>query len=300
MTAALDGLVLVVDDNHVDLDVLTMVLQNEGTEIAVATDGRSAWQMLGEERPDLVFLDVNLPDVNGFELCQRMQQCPETQDVPVIFMTALSDRESKLKGLRMGAVDYIGKPFDVEELLARFRLHFSLCKTTKALREKNAELDDTRTRLEAELAERRMAEEERCKLHQQIVEAQRARLLELSTPLVPISEGVLVMPIVGAMDEDRATQMLDAALQGAAEARARFVIVDLTGLRGRGTRVAPMLPRLRDGLALLGTQVVLTGMSGNAARTIIHEGIDLGGIPTRATLKEGIRLATRECGAALR
>ncbi|MDC3958942.1 response regulator [Polyangium jinanense] len=300
MTGALDGLVLVVDDNHVDLDVLTMVLQNEGTEIAVATDGRSAWQMLGEERPDLVFLDVNLPDVNGFELCQRMQANPETKDVPVIFMTALSDRESKLKGLRMGAVDYIGKPFDVEELLARFRLHLSLCKTTKALREKNAELDDARTRLEAELAERRSAEEERTRLHQQIMEAQRARLLELSTPLVPISEGILVMPIVGVMDEDRTTQMLDAALQGAAEAKATFVIVDLTGLRSFDARVAPILPRLRDGLALLGTQIVLTGISAEAARAIIHQGIDLNRIPTRATLKEGIRLATRERNASVR
>ncbi|BAU12469.1 response regulator receiver sensor signal transduction histidine kinase [Leptolyngbya sp. NIES-3755] len=120
------GFILVVDDNTTNLSVLSQALKQVGWKVRVAMDGESALQKVQEERPELILLDVMMPGIDGFETCRRLKADAATHDIPVIFMTALSDTESKIKGLSIGAVDYIAKPFEQEEVIARVKIHLQL------------------------------------------------------------------------------------------------------------------------------------------------------------------------------
>jgi signal transduction histidine kinase/HPt (histidine-containing phosphotransfer) domain-containing protein len=125
-------LILLVDDNPKNLQVLGNLLDEYRT--AVATGGREALKFIRKIRPDLVLLDVMMPDMDGFEVCESLQASAETRSIPVIFLTAKTEAEDVVKGFRLGAVDYITKPFRKEELLARVRTHLKLKKTENALR----------------------------------------------------------------------------------------------------------------------------------------------------------------------
>jgi diguanylate cyclase (GGDEF)-like protein len=119
--------ILIVDDNPNNLDVLYDLLSEEGFEILVARGGESAIEKAEYTLPDLILLDVMMPPgIDGFETCDRLKHNHITKDIPVIFMTALSDVDNKVKGLRSGAVDYITKPIQHEEVLVRVRLHIRL------------------------------------------------------------------------------------------------------------------------------------------------------------------------------
>lgn len=146
--------ILVVDDNPTNLDVLSETLTSVGFRVAFAVDGESAIKQIKYRPPQLVLLDVMMPGIDGFETCQRLKADPLTRDVPVIFTTALVDAENKVKGLSLGAVDYITKPFQQEEVIARVRLHLQLCNLTKTLEEQNRLLRqeiEQRKKAEAEL-----------------------------------------------------------------------------------------------------------------------------------------------------
>ena len=125
-------LILLVDDNPKNLQVLGNLLEEYRT--AVATGGREALKFVRKIQPDLVLLDVMMPDMDGFEVCEALQASAETRPIPVIFLTAKTEAEDVVKGFRLGAVDYIAKPFRKEELLARVRTHLKLKKTENALR----------------------------------------------------------------------------------------------------------------------------------------------------------------------
>lgn len=118
--------ILVVDDTPTNIQVLFDVLKASGYRIAVAKSGESALKRLQEALPDLILLDVMMPGIDGFETCRRLKENQITQDIPVIFMTALADPVDKVKGLNLGAVDYITKPIQQEEVLARIRVHLQL------------------------------------------------------------------------------------------------------------------------------------------------------------------------------
>jgi signal transduction histidine kinase len=118
--------ILVVDDNPTNIQVLFDVLQASHYQVAVAKSGESALQRLEKHLPDLILLDVMMPGIDGFETCRRLKASDRTQHIPVIFMTALSDTVDKVKGLSLGAVDYITKPIQHEEVLARIRVHLQL------------------------------------------------------------------------------------------------------------------------------------------------------------------------------
>src|ERR671932_2322940 len=135
------GFILIVDDTPVNLEVLSDALSSAGFEIAVAIDGESAIEQVAYELPDLILLDVILPGIDGFETCRQLKGNASTHDIPVIFMTALSDSEEKVKGLSLGAVDYITKPFQQEEVLARVKLHLKLHVLAEKLEEKNMLLE---------------------------------------------------------------------------------------------------------------------------------------------------------------
>ena len=146
--------ILVVDDTPTNLRVLSEALANGGFEIAVATTGESAIRQVQHNPPDLILLDVQMPGMDGFETCRYLKANPITQDIPVIFMTALSGTESKVKGLSAGAVDYITKPFQQDEVLARVSVHLKLRHLTKRLEEQNILLKQFNEKLEYKVAER--------------------------------------------------------------------------------------------------------------------------------------------------
>ena len=122
----LKGEVLVVDDTAANLALVSQILEEAGCEVAVALDGDRALKLARTHPPDLILLDVQMPRINGFEPCQYLKAEAKTASIPVIFMTALNDPDSKVRGFNAGAVDYITKPFQETELLLRIRTHLQL------------------------------------------------------------------------------------------------------------------------------------------------------------------------------
>jgi signal transduction histidine kinase len=138
MTVASETIrILLVDDNPTNLKMLSESIRDQGWTTLIATDGESAIEQTEYAQPDLILLDVMMPGIDGFETCRQLKSNLNTFRIPVIFMTALSDSIDKVRGLDMGAVDYIVKPFQHEEVLARIKLHLKLHQLTKALEEKN-------------------------------------------------------------------------------------------------------------------------------------------------------------------
>jgi len=132
--------VLMVDDTPANLSVLYDLLSEANYDVLVAEDGESALERAAYARPDLILLDVMMPGIDGFETCRRLKEQPETRDIPVIFMSALSDTVDKVKGLRLGAVDYVTKPFQHEEVLARIHTHLTLQQLKRDVAEREARL----------------------------------------------------------------------------------------------------------------------------------------------------------------
>ncbi|MGR9107288.1 MAG: sigma 54-interacting transcriptional regulator [Gammaproteobacteria bacterium] len=134
------SLILVVDDTPANLHLLFDLLSAHGFNISVAEDGESALEQLAFIRPDLILLDAMMPHLDGFETCRRLKQRPDTQNTPVIFMSALTDTVDKVKGFSLGAVDYITKPFQQEEVLVRINSHLALERLKSRLRENESRL----------------------------------------------------------------------------------------------------------------------------------------------------------------
>ena len=119
-------LVLIVDDVPRNLQVLGNLLREENLDISVATNGEQAINIANEILPDLILLDVNMPGINGFEACKQMQEEEKTKKIPIIFLTARTETEDIVEGFELGAVDYVTKPINSAELLARVRSHLEL------------------------------------------------------------------------------------------------------------------------------------------------------------------------------
>ncbi len=130
--------ILIVDDTPANVSVLVDALADTGFQLMVAEDGEDALEQVRHTRPDLVLLDVMMPGLDGFETCRRLKADAATRDVPVIFMTALTDTAEKLKAFAAGAVDYITKPLQHEEALARIRTHLTLRRLQRELQEQLA------------------------------------------------------------------------------------------------------------------------------------------------------------------
>ena len=122
------GQILAVDDISTNLKVISLTLRNAGYAVSTAIDGERALKRLQHYQPDLILLDISMPGIDGFETCRRIKADRNTRHIPVIFLTALSDTVNKVKGLELGGVDYITKPFDQAELLARIKVHIDLKK----------------------------------------------------------------------------------------------------------------------------------------------------------------------------
>ncbi len=142
-----------------------------------------------------------------------------------------------------------------------------------------------------EISERVQAERERSKLQEQIISAQAAALAELSTPLIPINEQIVVVPLIGALDSHRASQLLETLLQGIEASRTRFAILDITGVPVIDTHVANALIRAAQAVSLLGAQMIITGIRPEVAQTLVAIDVPLANIITRSTLQSGIAYA---------
>lgn len=173
------GSILIVDDNPTNLGVLSDCFSDSGFEILVAQDGESAIDKAEYAQPDIILLDILMPGIDGFETCDRLKTSASTQDIPVIFMTALSEIVDKVRGFQLGAVDYITKPVQHEEVLARVTTHLTIRNLTKRLKEQNS-------RLEQEIRDRKQAQEQLLRLQAELQEAlaQEKELSELKSRII--------------------------------------------------------------------------------------------------------------------
>ena len=142
--------ILIVDDNSTNLSILSQALKQVGLKVRMAMDGLSAIN-IAQQSPELILLDIQMPGIDGFETCARLKANPLTERIPIIFMTALNDTDSKVKGLSLGAVDYISKPFEEQEVVARVNVHLQLRHLTQALEEKTQQLNAKNLHLEETL-----------------------------------------------------------------------------------------------------------------------------------------------------
>ncbi|WP_201026172.1 hybrid sensor histidine kinase/response regulator [Mastigocoleus testarum] len=132
--------ILLVDDTPNNLQVLFSYLEEQGFKVLLAEDGESALQIAQSQAPDLILLDVLMPEIDGFETCRQLKAQSSTKDIPVIFLTALSETVNKVQGFKLGGVDYITKPIEQEEVLARIQTHLTLQKMRRTLAAQNQEL----------------------------------------------------------------------------------------------------------------------------------------------------------------
>lgn len=146
----------------------------------------------------------------------------------------------------------------------------------------------------------RHGERERSALQQQVIDAQAQALLELSTPLIPVAAGVLVMPLIGSIDAARAARITEALLSEIARLRARTVILDITGVRTIDSQIADALLRSARAVRLLGAEAILTGIRPEVAQTLVELGLDLAQLTTLSTLQSGVAHALRRLGVTLR
>jgi serine phosphatase RsbU (regulator of sigma subunit) len=118
--------ILLVDDNPTNLQVLFQTLNGQGCKLLIAKNGETALSIAQKTHPDLILLDIMMPGIDGFEVCQRLKSNPATKDIPVIFLSALDETKDKVKGLQLGAVDYVAKPFQADEVIARVNTHLTI------------------------------------------------------------------------------------------------------------------------------------------------------------------------------
>ena len=136
--------ILVVDDQPINVQLLKRKLEREGIRITAAYNGLEALEAVKRDKPDLILLDVMMPDMDGIEVCQRLQANPETHGIPIIFITARTTKESKLEGLGVGAVDYITKPIDLDETLARVQTQLRFVQINRQLVDLTRRLEESR------------------------------------------------------------------------------------------------------------------------------------------------------------
>lgn len=132
---ASSGSILAVDDTPASLKLLTDILREAGYDVRSARTGQIALKAALSEPPELILLDIRMPDMDGFELCRLLKSRPQLADIPVIFVSALSETEEKVQGFALGAVDFVTKPYQREELLARVRTHIELHRLRSRLEE---------------------------------------------------------------------------------------------------------------------------------------------------------------------
>lgn len=197
-------IILLVDDIPSNLNFLSDVLSQEGFGIILSTLGKDAVRTALHELPDLILLDIAIPDLDGYSVCEELKRDPSTRDIPVIFLTARNEKEDIIRGFEVGAVDYIMKPFNYTELIARVKTQLELRNKTQQLQSVNqrledlvwqrtAELQDSNKNLTALNAKLKSAYEELSNLHRVKNDFIRHINHELRTPLQGIHGFTLIL-----------------------------------------------------------------------------------------------------------
>jgi two-component system sensor kinase FixL len=148
-----EDIVLLVDDNPTNLEVLYQTLDGHGYRLLAARGGEAALGIIDDTSPTLILLDIMMPGMDGFQVCERLKARPETADIAVIFLSALGDTDTKVKGFELGAVDYISKPFQAAEIVARVATHVKIQRLERQLSHRNVELEQEITRILATMRE---------------------------------------------------------------------------------------------------------------------------------------------------
>jgi DNA-binding response OmpR family regulator len=142
-----------VDDVPQNVQILHQILDGGDYSFAIATSGEETLRLVDKQPPDLILLDIMLGDIDGFEVCKQIKKNPKTTDIPIIFLTAKVALEDKVKGLKLGAVDYITKPFEDAEVVARVHTHVRLKRSMDMLKEYNLQLTETLDEMQASFIE---------------------------------------------------------------------------------------------------------------------------------------------------
>ena len=139
--SAITESILLVDDNPTNLQVLFQTLDGVGCKLLIAKNGEMALSIADKARPDLILLDIMMPDIDGYEVCRQLKSVPATAGIPVIFLSALGDTQDKVKGLQLGAVDYITKPFQPDEVIARVNTHLTIHRLKREVESRKDQLE---------------------------------------------------------------------------------------------------------------------------------------------------------------
>ncbi len=146
--------ILIVDDTIYNIQLLSLMLLRQGYKVKQATSGIQALNLVNRQLPDIILLDIRMPDINGYEVCTRLKANPVTKDIPIIFISSIEEPSEKVEAFSVGGVDYISKPFQLIEVLARIETHLRLCSLQKKLQEQNEQLQ-----LSAEVLSRSLKQE---------------------------------------------------------------------------------------------------------------------------------------------
>ena len=149
--SGLSGKILVVDDTPSNIQSLAATLKPAGYQVLVATNGQQALDVMAKVRPDLILLDIMMPVMDGFEACANIKANANWHDIPIIFLTAKTETADLVKGFELGAVDYVSKPFNAHELMARVHTHLTVDRLRTSVSEKNAALEKAQQQMSAEL-----------------------------------------------------------------------------------------------------------------------------------------------------
>jgi PleD family two-component response regulator len=140
--------ILVVDDDTINLRLLSRILAHEGYQVRMASGGTQAFQAIEARIPDLILLDIMMPDISGFKVCQRLKESEKTREIPVIFLSALGSIDDKVKAFGAGGVDYVTKPFQAREVIVRVATHLELRRLQRQLWVVNKDLESRNAELE--------------------------------------------------------------------------------------------------------------------------------------------------------
>ncbi|NEQ27088.1 MAG: response regulator, partial [Microcoleus sp. SIO2G3] len=153
------GNILIVDDTLENLQLLSNTLSNQGYKVRGAAKGQMAIRTARSSPPDLILLDIKMPEMDGYEVCERLKADEQTRNIPVIFISALDEVIDKVRAFQVGGVDYITKPFHVEEVLARIEHQLMIQRLSSQLQEKQNQLQEQNKQLQQEIQERQKAEQ---------------------------------------------------------------------------------------------------------------------------------------------